>query len=515
MPYLPIDDYQLYYNYRCTDQNNPTLLFIHDLSVDLTTWKLLIDELNATFNVLTYDYFGHGRTTASAALISLEQLFREIHALIQTLQLKKLHIIGSGFSGVLAFLYAKHDLRYVQSLIFMSVPFYLPKEMYHKELQSMIRLLLVDRSLFARKIVIENVHPVTDRKAALIMNAVRRISRKNFEHMITILTNQTFSERFSLIPQLGHMKIPCFILHGEFDPLFPANLSVVCATQIPNGRGLIIPEASHLMELDQPRMVAHFLNLFIHARKTVFHSSPVHRKATGELKAILDKGFHELLTLRPSFKMKVMHGETQFFWKGKRVDGKWNQRQAKELILFLILNHGAVKRDQLIDVFFPELPLSQAKSRMRVHLSHLSSIFHRFPNPELRDALVISRDAVVLNTETECDFIDYMEGIDKLQREKTPSAERARRLIQKLKIYNPGWFAAFRGEWMVRFIEKAEQHLFEAMDQLLNELEQEGNTLLQKEILENGAAVEPYDGFCEEKLKNLRLKQDIRKNGRA
>lgn len=499
MSVLPVDDYSLHYNYRYIDKENPTLFFLHDLSVDSTVWHVLVPYLDPNFNIFIYDYFGHGKTTDSAAPISFEKLFREIVLLIQMLHLKHIHMAGSGFGGFLAFLFAEHYPQLVQTLTFMSMPFYVPKEIYSSELQNIIRLFMLDRHLLAKKIVAENVYPVTTQKAALITNALDRVSAKNFEQIISVITGKLFTGHFSIIHEMSRLKQPALIMHGEFDPLFPAHLSVAIATQIPNGRGLIIPEASHLIELDQPQIVAHFLNLFIQSKKTPVSFSAAHQKAAGELKRILDEGFSGLLTRRPSLRMTVMGATVEVLWNGHPVDGKWNQRHAKELLFYIIMNQGSVTRMALIDTFMPELPVSQAKTRLRVQLNHLNKIFQN----SLDHALMISREAVALNVKFECDLTDYMKDLGQLLLKEVPLAERVQQFIQKLGIYDPSCLATFHDEWTGSLIAKLEIRLSQVMIHLLDELEAEGKTLLGKKILKAGTAVEPYDGFCQERLDRL------------
>lgn len=499
MPILHIDDYSLHYDYRYIDKENPTLLLLHDLSVDSTVWRVLVPCLDPAFNILTYDYFGHGKTTDSAEPISFEKLFRELLSLFQALRLNAVHMAGTGFGGVLAFLFTESYPHLVRTLSFLSMPFYIPKEIYKNELQNIIQLLTVDRHLLVKKIVAENVYPITPEKTALITNALRRVSARNFKQIISIMIDKTFPDRFSLVQEMSRLKQPVLIMNGEFDPLFPANLSVILAAQIPNGRGLIIPEASHLIELDKPQMVATRLNLFIRGQKSPFPFSEAHQKAAGELKRILDKGFSELLTRRPFLRMTVMRGTVEVLWNGRPIDGKWNQRHAKELLFYIIMNRGSATRTALIDTFMPELPVPQAKTRLRVQLNHLNKIFQN----SLDHALIISREAIALNVKFECDLLDFMEDLERLVLKEVSVTERAEQFIQKLGIYSPSCLAAFQDEWTGSLIEKLELRLSQIMIRLLDELESEGKTLLEKEILKAGTAVEPYDGFCKEKLDQL------------
>ncbi|WKB35540.1 alpha/beta fold hydrolase [Terrilactibacillus sp. S3-3] len=468
MPKLQIDDYELHYYYHFVRRDRPTLVFIHDLSWDSTTWCKLLPQLDPTFNLLTYDFFGHGDSSVSAALISVEKLFREVMELIHVLDLKNLHFVGSGMGGVISFFIARQHPELLHSLILMSMPFYVPRDAYEQEIAIVLQLFELDRELLAKKMVIENVYPITPEKEAILTKALKQVSFKNFKHIVIFfLLNINYPDSPSVISELKHIEVPTMILHGEFDPLFPADLSVVCATQIPNGRGFVIPQASHLIELDQPELVAGYINQFIRSDKLPVPVSAVHRQMINKLKYIIDAGYQDILANRSLKKMTVMKGELEIMWGGEPIEGKWNQRFAKEFFLFIILKRNAVKRDELIAAFMPELPVSQARNYLRVQLNHLNRIFGDHDDPMLQNVMMIGRDAVVLNADVQCDIVDYLDNLDRLLDGQASLTEQAQQFVQMLKSYNPSSLASFRGEWISTLFEKIESKLSEAMMKLL------------------------------------------------
>lgn len=503
MPKLQIDDYELNYHYHFVGKDRPTLVFIHDLSWDSTTWSRLLPKLEPAFNLLTYDFFGHGGSSISSALISIKKLFREVMELIQALDLKNLHFVGSGFGGAISFFIARRYPGLLQSLILMSVPFYVPRDAYEQEISMVYQLFELDRDLLAQKMIMENVYPVTPEKEAILKKALECVSFKNFKHIVNFLLSINYPDSPSVIGELKHIDVPTMILHGEFDPLFPADLSVVCATQIPNGRGFVIPQASHLIELDQPELVASYINQFIRSDKHPVPVSSVHRQMIEKLKYIIDTGYQDILANRRFLKMTVMKGEFKILWGGEPIEGKWNQRFAKELLLFIILKHNAVKREELIAAFLPELPVSQARNYLRVQLNHLNRIFVEHTDPMLQNAMMVGRDAVVLSADVQCDIIDYLADLERLSGEQASLTEQARQFVQLLKNYNPASLASFRGEWISALFAKIESKLSEVMVKLLKKLSEAGLVLEASDILHIGKRIEPYDGFCDEWIAEL------------
>ncbi|WKB35536.1 alpha/beta hydrolase [Terrilactibacillus sp. S3-3] len=300
----------------------------------------LLPYVNQTFNTLTYDFFGHGQTTDSSALISLEAIYHEIITLIEKLNLENVHFVGCRFGAIFAFRFARLYPDLIQSLSLMSMPFYIQKGSYDKEFRTLIQLLRLDRDLMEQKLILDSVYPVTRHKSELIAGAFSRVSSQNYLFMINTLVKENHDQSFDWIDHLKSLKVPILLMHGEFDPIYPAHLSVVLSTYAPNGRALVIPSASCFIMLDQPDLTADFLTSFIFSEKIPVPVTFGHRQIIHEFKDVIEKGYQKTPIRRRFLRMSIMSGDTLVYWNGEPIAGKWNQRNAKELLFFMILNHG-------------------------------------------------------------------------------------------------------------------------------------------------------------------------------
>jgi len=78
-----------------------------------------IDPLSKKYRVITYDQRGSGRSkgTLDTARLSLDQYVEDIEGLRKSLGLKKIHLMGHSFGGLLSLLYATKYPENLQSLI--------------------------------------------------------------------------------------------------------------------------------------------------------------------------------------------------------------------------------------------------------------------------------------------------------------------------------------------------------------------------------------------------------------
>jgi pimeloyl-ACP methyl ester carboxylesterase len=129
MATFALHDYQLHYSAHIFDRDYPTVLFIHEFTLDATEWTPVLQNLAPCTNVVTYDQFGHGHTKANDQPLTLEVLVAECYALINHLKLDKIHIVGSGMGGNIGFELARRYPSRVSSLILMSSGFFFTKNL--------------------------------------------------------------------------------------------------------------------------------------------------------------------------------------------------------------------------------------------------------------------------------------------------------------------------------------------------------------------------------------------------
>lgn len=196
--------------------------------------------------------------------------------------------------------------------------------------------------------------------------------------------------------------------------------------------------------------------------------------------------------------------DVQVTWNGEVIDGAWNQRGAKELLLYLVLHCGAATREALIHTFMPDLPAGAARNDLRVRINHLANIFRQFHRPDVHDLLLNGEDTVALNAEVESDIGNYLDELTKFQTEACNLSDAALHFINLLKTYTPANFSSFRGDWIFTITDRIESRLAEILQELLPMMMAGKMYALLCEMLQYSRAIEPYDGFCDEKLVEFR-----------
>ncbi|TGA99947.1 alpha/beta hydrolase [Sporolactobacillus shoreae] len=496
MASFTFEDYKLNYHYDRTISELPTIVLIHDLGMDQGMWRHFTPLIKKDFNILTYDFYGHGKSTDGKADLSLDLLVQELTVLLRHLQLDQIHLLGCRYGAIVAFEFALSHPGTVDSLTLLSMPLYVQKGSYSREASANSKLITFDKQLFEKRYILQSIHPVSLSKSRTMIHALRSVGKRHFIAAVQGLNNLIQSTGFDLPGKLKCLRVPTLFLHGEYDPVYPASLALIFSGYAPNSRFALIPDASALIPLDQPRRMLDVFRRFMIDKK---HSDPLTPEGInliGRLNALTEKALNSQAVRHHNLQMSVMDGTTQVFFNGQKIVGKWMKRNAQGLLLFLIMNHGAVKRDMIIDAFTPNLAINQARVNLRVQLNYLNNLFRSQPDPEMHDLLIISRDSVALNAKGESDIRTFFRNVEDLQWAVQTADERGRIFLSYLEDYHPDALSTFSGEWPRQLETRLRSTLSRTMAQILLDLRDGKNDAMIRRILKKGKVIEPYDGFC-------------------
>ena len=80
--------------------SHPAIVFSNSLGTDHSMWQAQADALSKAFHVIRYDTRGHGKSASPAGPYQLEQLGRDVIALLDFLHIDQAHFCGLSMGGV-------------------------------------------------------------------------------------------------------------------------------------------------------------------------------------------------------------------------------------------------------------------------------------------------------------------------------------------------------------------------------------------------------------------------------
>ncbi len=113
MPFADLSDVRMHYSLTGPD-SAPVLVFSHSLGATFSMWDPQVPTLSSQFRVLRYDTRGHGQSSSTPGLYSIELLANDVLRLLDALRVDRFHFCGLSMGGQIGQwlgIYAAHRLR--------------------------------------------------------------------------------------------------------------------------------------------------------------------------------------------------------------------------------------------------------------------------------------------------------------------------------------------------------------------------------------------------------------------
>jgi pimeloyl-ACP methyl ester carboxylesterase len=100
----------------------PTMVLIHGFPQDWYEWRRIMPRLAKRFTVVAVDLRGVGGSAPSAGGYAAANLARDVHQLIDGLELGPAHLVGHDVGGIVAYAYARQFPDQTRTVTILEVP---------------------------------------------------------------------------------------------------------------------------------------------------------------------------------------------------------------------------------------------------------------------------------------------------------------------------------------------------------------------------------------------------------
>ncbi|MBE2198195.1 MAG: alpha/beta fold hydrolase [Anaerolinea sp.] len=246
MPYLQLRDITLYYDIQ---GNGDPVLLLHGLGSSSDDWELQVPIFAQTYQVVTVDTRGHGRSSKPPGPYSIPQFMADIAAFMETIGIAPAHVLGLSMGGMSAFQMAVDRPDLLRSLtIVNSYPELLPQtwqdRLAWQRRQVIIRLLGMKRmGVYLGGILFPEPHQAELRQI-LAQRWLQNDKKAYLASMHAIYG-------WSMAARLGEIRCPTLIITADHDYTPVADKAAYTA-KIPGARLVVIPHSRHATPIDQP-----------------------------------------------------------------------------------------------------------------------------------------------------------------------------------------------------------------------------------------------------------------------
>lgn len=242
----------LYMAYTDQGAGRP-LLLLHGYPLSRRLWVPQLDGLAGAARLIAPDLRGHGDSEAPAGPYTVAQLADDAAALLDLLGVTEPVVVGGlSMGGYVALAFQRRYPQRVAGLILAATRAGAdsPEAQANRDkaaatAQEKGNAAIVDAMLpkmLAPRTYTEQPSIVAEARAIMASAPVAGI----------VGTLAAMKTRPDATPQLPEISQPVLVLHGADDVLIPPSEAEASARALPNARLVLIPNAGHLLNLEQP-----------------------------------------------------------------------------------------------------------------------------------------------------------------------------------------------------------------------------------------------------------------------
>jgi 3-oxoadipate enol-lactonase len=241
--------------------SGPWLTLSHSLCCDVSMWQPQLAALEKQFTVLRFDTRGHGGSEAPAGAYTFAQMTDDVLGLFDALRIERTHFVGLSMGGMIGQHLALKAPDRIDRLVLADTTSRMPAE---------AQPLWAERIRIAQE---QGMAAHVEPTLARWFTAPWRATHPEVVERIGDLIRDTpvagyvgcaeAIARIDLTDRLPAVKAPTLVIVGRDDPGTPPAMSEAIAAAIPGARLEIIPDASHLSNIEQAEIFNRLLLDFL------------------------------------------------------------------------------------------------------------------------------------------------------------------------------------------------------------------------------------------------------------
>jgi len=239
----------------------PWLVLSHSLACSVRMWDPQIAALKDRYRILAYDTRGHGATQATKGQYSLELLADDLFFLLQELKVKDAHYCGLSMGGMIGQTFALKYPGVFKTLTLADTTSRYPAEAWP---------LWQDRIRIAEA---KGMEPLAQPTLERWFTASFRKSRPGPVEAVRKLIVSTpvagyvgcchAIPKINLTARLKEIRCPILVIVGADDPGTPPAMAREIHDNAPGSKLVVLPQAAHLANLEQPEGFSEALAKFL------------------------------------------------------------------------------------------------------------------------------------------------------------------------------------------------------------------------------------------------------------
>ena len=248
-----------------------TILFVHGSNSDIRTWQTQVDQFSESYHAVAFSrrYHWPNAQIPEGADYSMTEQLEDLLALIRTLDVGAVHLVGHSYGAFLCLLLAMREPQLIRSLVLAEAPVITLFITVPPQPQQLLKLLLSRpaTAIAIIKFAATGLGPATEAikrddldtalrlfgSAVLGREAFAQLSAERLEQVQANFIKAEFLGS-GFLPldseEVSHIQSPTLLINGEHSPAIFQRLAGRLHELLPHSERVTIPESSHIMHED-------------------------------------------------------------------------------------------------------------------------------------------------------------------------------------------------------------------------------------------------------------------------
>lgn len=249
-------------------EDAPVLVASNSLGTALRMWDDQAPALLERFRLLRYDHRGHGESPVPPGPYTIDDLGRDVLALLDRLGVRRFSLLGLSIGGMVGMWVASEAPERVERLVLCctSARFEPPDDWESR----------------AATVRADGVEAIADAVLERWFTPAFRESHQDVVEWAGSMLRGTSAEGYAgcceairdadLRGKLGAVRAPTLVVAGADDPAAPVEEAELIRDSIPDARLVVVEQAAHLANVEQPEAIT---------QAVLEHLDPVARERVG------------------------------------------------------------------------------------------------------------------------------------------------------------------------------------------------------------------------------------------
>ena len=251
MPYLEINDFNMYYEVR---GSGPALTFAHGASGNRLMWWQQIPEFEQDYTCISFDHRGWGSSIDDPNNIKTSQFASDLKALLSFLEIDKTAIICQSMGGITGLNFSLTFPEMVSALVLADTTGGVGEPVVVDMLQS------VSPPAHPTRRALTDSFIANQPALTLLYEEIGLLNPKRERSVVSSIFRDTSGPGKDT---LKDFDIPIMLLVGESDLIFPPTVIEEVSKLFKDATYHVIPESAHASHFEQPDIFNDHLKTFL------------------------------------------------------------------------------------------------------------------------------------------------------------------------------------------------------------------------------------------------------------